>query len=289
MTADPDLVKPDGLAGMVIGVPAARRSAETARLIERWGGTPLVGPTVEEVEVADPAPVVEATREVIDAPAVWSVHLTGVGTKRWFGIAEEHGLLEPLLATLGRAQVVARGQKASTVLRKFGLVPAWIPEGETSREIAGWMEGKVAGGDIVALQRHGERVPGLTDSLEGAGARVIELATYHWEIPADREPANRLVRELAAGRVDALVVTSAPQMRNLFKVAQALGVERELQEALRSHVFLASVGQVASVSLRERGLAPGLEAQPPRLGALLRSLAAAREQVLDKAGPGKAE
>ena len=195
MTADPDAATPDGLAGMVIGVPAARRSAETAKLIERWGGTPLVGPTVEEVEVADPAPVVQATREVIDAPAAWSVHLTGVGTKRWFGIAEEHGLLEPLLATLARAQVVARGQKASTALRKYSLEPAWVPEGETSREIAGWMEGKVSGGDVVALQRHGERVPGLTDSLEGAGARVIELATYHWEIPADREPANHLRSE----------------------------------------------------------------------------------------------
>jgi hypothetical protein len=52
-------------------------------------------------------------------------------------------------------------------------------------------------------------------------------------------------------------------------------------------VFLASVGSVASVSLEERGLAPGLVASPPRLGALLRSLAAAREQVLAKAGsPG---
>jgi uroporphyrinogen-III synthase len=284
MPADPDVPAPDGLAGMVIGVPAARRSAETARLIERWGGTPLVGPTVEEVEVADPAPVVRATREVIDAPAGWSVHLTGVGTRRWFGIAEDHGLLEQLLATLGRAQIVARGQKASTTLRKYGLEPAWIPEGETSREIAGWMKGRVAEGDVVALQRHGERVPGLTDSLEEAGARVIELATYHWEIPADREPANHLVRELAAGRVDALVITSAPQVRNLFKVAEALGMENELQDALQSQVFLASVGQVASVSLQERGLAPGLEAQPPRLGALLRSLAGAREQVLAKAG-----
>jgi uroporphyrinogen-III synthase len=284
VTADSNVANPDGLAGMVIGVPAARRSAETARLIERWGGTPLVGPTVEEVEVADPQPVLQATREVIDAPAAWSVHLTGVGTKRWFGIAGEHGMLEPLLATLSRAQVVARGQKASSALRKYNLEPAWIPEGETSREIAGWMQDRVSAGDVVALQRHGEPVPGLTGSLEGAGARVVELATYHWEIPADREPANHLVRELVARRVDALVITSAPQLRNLFQVAEALGLEPELQEALHSHVFVASVGQVASVSLKERGLAPGLEAEPPRLGALLRSLAAAREQVLAKAG-----
>jgi uroporphyrinogen-III synthase len=288
MTAELDVPTPNGLAGMVIGVPAARRSAETARLIERWGGTPLAGPTVEEVEIADPAPVIQATREVIDAGASWSVHLTGVGTKRWFAIADEHRLLQPLLATLRRAQVVARGQKASTVLRKYDLEPAWVPEGETSREIAGWMKGRVAAGDLVALQRHGERVPTLTDFLSQAGARVVELATYHWEIPADREPANHLTRELAGGRVHALVITSAPQVRNLFKVAEELGLDQELQEALQERVFLASVGQVASVSLHERGLTADLEARPPRLGALVRSLALARDEVLGKRGSGTA-
>ncbi|MEX0789412.1 MAG: uroporphyrinogen-III synthase, partial [Actinomycetota bacterium] len=219
---------PDGLAGMVIGVPAARRSAETARLIERWGGTPLVGPTVEEVEVEDPGPVVEATRAVLDAPAAWSVHLTGVGTTRWFNIAEDHGLLDPLLAVLGGARVVARGQKASSALRGYKLTPEWIPKGETSREIAAWMGDKVTDGEVVAVQRHGEPVPGLTGSLEDNGARVIELATYRWEVPADREPAQRLVRELAAGRVHALVVTSAPQIRKLFEIAGGIGMEHEL-------------------------------------------------------------
>jgi uroporphyrinogen-III synthase len=272
---------------MVIGVPAGRRATETAKLIARWGGNALLGPTVEEVEVSDPGAVLEATRNLIDSPAAWSVHLTGVGTKRWFGIARDHDLLDPLLATLGRARVVARGQKASSALRSFALVPEWVPEGETSKEIAAWMLGKVAEGDVVAIQRHGERVPGLTDPLEQAGARVVELATYHWEIPADRGPANKLVGELAAGRVHALVITSAPQIRNLFEVARDIGLERELQDALQNRVFLASVGSVASVSLEERGLAPGLVASPPRLGALLRSLAAAREQVLAKAGsPG---
>ncbi|CAN5878305.1 hypothetical protein BH23ACT12_BH23ACT12_24380 [soil metagenome] len=288
MTAVSQTPAPDGLTGIVVGVPAARRSAETARLIERWGGNPLVGPTVEEVEVEDPSPIVQATRRVIDAPAAWSIHLTGVGTRRWFNIAEENALLEPLLGVLRRARVVARGQKSSSALRSYELEPAWVPQGETSREISTWMKDKVVAGDTVALQRHGEPVPGLSGPLEQAGARLIELATYRWEIPANREPAQRLVRELAAGRVHALVVTSAPQVRNLFRVAEGLGMEQELQLALNTNVFLASIGAVASVSLEERGLVPDLVAQPARLGALLRSLAAAREQVLDKNGSGPA-
>lgn len=288
MSPQPNPEAPDGLAGMVIGVPAARRSMETAHLIERWGGTPLVGPTVEEVEVRDPGPVVEATRRVIDAPAAWSVHMTGVGTKRWFGIAEEHGLLEPLRSTLTKARVVARGQKASTALRGYGLTPEWLPPTETSREIAEWMRDKVVRGDLVALQRHGEPVPGLSAPLEEAGGRIVDIATYTWEIPADRRPAEELVAALVEGTVHALVITSAPQVRNLFRVAEDLGKDRELQQALLDRVYLASVGTVASIPLTERGLTPGLVAQPARFGALLRSLAAARSEVLAKAGFSKA-
>jgi uroporphyrinogen-III synthase len=288
MSPESESPAPDGLAGLVIGVPAARRAAETGRLIERWGGTPLIGPTVEEVPVDDPEPVLQATREVIDAPAAWSVHLTGVGTKRWLSLAEGHGLLEELRSALRQAQVIARGQKASSALRSYQLEPAWVPPGETSREIAAWMQDRVREGDLVAVQRHGEPVPGLTGPLEDAGARMVEVSTYRWEIPADRRPAESLVRALAGGEVHALVVTSAPQVRNLFRVAADLGVEAQLQQALEERVYLASVGEVASKSLNERGIAPDLVASPPRLGALLRSLAGARDEVLAKSAGGGA-
>lgn len=282
MSPESEQTASNGLAGLVIGVPAARRAEETAKLIRRWGGSALIGPTVEEVPVEDPGPVIQATREVIDAPAGWSVHLTGVGTRRWFDIAGDHDLLEPLIATLGRVRVVARGAKASSALRSYQLEPEWIPEGETSREIASWMQDKVAPGDVVAVQRHGEAVPGLTSPLVEAGARIIELATYRWEIPADRRPAEELVNALIQGRVHALVLTSAPQMRNLFRVAEDTGSGEELHRAFQEHVFVASVGVVASEALHERGLTPGLVAHPPRMGALIRSLAGARQQILDK-------
>lgn len=290
MSTQPGTSESPSLNGIVVGIPAARRAAETARLVERWGGTPLVGPTVEEVEVRDPGPVLEATRSIIDAPAAWSLHLTGVGTRRWFAIAETEGLLPDLLAVLAATRLVARGQKASSALRSAGLEPEWVPAGETTAEITEWMEGRVAPGELVALQRHGEPVPKLTGPLEAAGARVVEVATYHWSLPSDVEPARRLLHALVGGGAQALVVTSAPQIRNLFSIAAEAGLEDALQSSLKERVFLASVGSVASTALTERGLAPDLEASPPRLGALLRSLAAAAGEVSRKAaaGAGKA-
>ena len=284
MSPDAQSTPAGGLAGMVIGVPAARRAGETARLIERWGGTPLVGPTVEEVEVDDLEPVIEATRQVIDGPAAWSIFLTGVGTRRWFAMAQEAALLDPLLSALSSARLIARGLKASSALRAFSLEPEWTPEGETSKEIAAWIEDKITEGQLVALQRHGEPVAGLAGRVVACGGRLVEIVTYRWEIPADRKPACELVRALTEDRVQALVITSAPQLRNLFRVAQDLGLQESLHDALRERVYLASVGVVASGALEERGLRPDLVAKPPRLGALLRSLAAARGDVLRKAG-----
>lgn len=266
----------------MVGVPAGRKASETAKLIERWGGTALLGPTVEEVPVADEEPVVEATRQLIDAPAAWVVHLTGVGTKRWLDIAERANLYTNLIETLKSARLIPRGAKANTVLKANELRAEWIPAGETSKEIAEWLAPQINPGDTVGVQRHGESVPGLTGALTRAGARVLELATYRWEIPQDRAPAQALVRALIDGSAAALVITSAPQVRHLVLVADDLALKEELVAALRDRVYLASVGTVASASLHELGLAPDLEADPPRMGALMRALAAARSEVLEK-------
>lgn len=270
------------LEGLVVGIPAARMAAETASLVERWGGTPLVGRAVQEVPVGDDEPLREATQAVLAAPPAWSVHLTGVGTRRWFDQAEAWGLLPALLDALGAASVIARGGKAGRALRERHLEPAWTPEGETSAEIAAWLGPRVHAGDTVVLQRHGEPSPALSGALAAAGAQLIEVVTYRWAIPEDRGPAEHLVRALAGGDAHALVVTSAPQARHLFLLARGLGLEDGLRRALVSRVFVGAVGTVAADGLRAEAVEPDLVATPARLGSLLRSLAGARERILAK-------
>jgi uroporphyrinogen-III synthase len=276
-----------GLDGLTIGIPAARRATETARLVERWRGRPLVGPAVREVTASNPAPVLEATRRVIDSELRWSIHLTGVGTRRWFGLAEEGGLRGQLLAKLREAAVIARGQKAKTALAEVGLAPAWMPEGETSDEIAAWLAPQLTGSQAVALQLHGEPAPELSEAVAGRGAELIEVQTYTWELPEDVGPAEELIRAVVEGRVHALTITSAPQAKFLHEIAKMMGLEKELVEALRDRVFVAAVGEVAAQGARNLGLEPDLIAQPARMGALIRSLAASREQIIAKAGIGQ--
>lgn len=268
----------------MVAIPAARRAAETARLVERWGGIPLVGPTVQEVPVADERPLRGATEEVIASPLKWSVHLTGVGTRRWLNQAGAWGLLEALLEKLGAASLIPRGSKATAALAAYGLKGVWMPEGETSREIAAWLTDRLGPGDVVALQRHGEPVPRLRKPLEAAGARIIELVPYHWDLPDNRGPAERLVSALTEGGAHALVITSAPQVQHMFVLARERGVDEALRRALGESIFLAAVGTVAAEGLEREGLAADLVAKPPRMGALIRALAFARERIVEKSG-----
>lgn len=279
-----------GLSGFVVGIPAARKAAETAALVERWGGTPLVGPAVEEVPVGDDPALRAATDAVLARGPAWSVHLTGVGTRRWFDQAASWGLLPALLACLRACPVVARGAKTARALRERDLTPTWTPEGETSAEIADWLAPQVAPGAVVALQRHGEPSAALATALAEREADVIEVVTYRWELPADRGPAEALVRALAGGAVHALVVTSAPQARHLFLLARTLGLEEDLRAALGSRVFVGAVGEVAAEGVRAEGTEPDLVATTARMGALLRGMAGARDRILHKAGrPAKQE
>jgi uroporphyrinogen-III synthase len=103
---------------------------------------------------------------------------------------------------------------------------------------------------------------------------VAEIPTYRWSLPADRAPLAQLVGALERGEMDAAVFTNAEQARNLFRVAQDLGKGQVLRDGL-NRTLVASIGPVASAALREAGVEVGLEASPPKLGALMAALDAA--------------
>src|SRR2546421_4025839 len=283
---------PGPLEGIRVAVPATRRAAETAALVRRWGGEPLVGPLLEEVPVEDEAPLRAATEEVVAAPATWSVHLTGVGTRRWLARAEAWGLRDPLQAVLAAARIVARGPKTNAALAEHGLKAVWTPPGETSGEIARWLAPQVDEADTVAVQLYGDPVPGLTATLDSTGARVVRIAPYRWALPADAErseAAQRGVAAIAAAEVQALVVTSAVQAANLFAVARTLGLEADLRRSLNERIFTAAVGEVSRSGLEREGVPVDFVADPARLGALIRGLAACSGRIRAKAAAGRSQ
>jgi len=70
------------------------------------------------------------------------------------------------------------------------------------------------------------------------------------------------------------VFTNAEQVRNLFLVAQNIQKTAALRDGLNA-TLVASIGPVASAALRDARVKIGVEASPPKLGALLAALEAA--------------
>jgi len=123
----------------------------------------------------------------------------------------------------------------------------------------------------VIVQRFGSLNAELDRALEARGAEVSEIPTYRWSLPKDIAPLEELVTRLERSEMHAVVFTNAEQLRNLFLVAKRLHKEASLQKALNG-TLVASIGPVASAALREAGVKVGLEASPPKMGALLSAL-----------------
>jgi uroporphyrinogen-III synthase len=126
-------------------------------------------------------------------------------------------------------------------------------------------------GERVIVQRYGSLNRELDAALAARGAEVVEIPTYRWSLPPDTAPLEALVGKLERGEMHAVVFTNAEQARNLFLISSKLSKADALRQAL-NRTLVASIGPVASAALREAGVKVGLEASPPKLGALLAAL-----------------
>ena len=76
---------------------------------------------------------------------------------------------------------------------------------------------------------------------------------------------------LERGEIDAVAVTNAAQIYNLFALAERLGQTVALRTGLNRTV-VASIGPVASEALKKFGVSVALEASPPKLGPFMSAL-----------------
>ncbi|GAA2573153.1 uroporphyrinogen-III synthase [Winogradskya consettensis] len=257
------------LSGYTIGVTSDRRRDELAGLLENRGARVVIAPALRIVPIADDAELRAATRACLETPPDIVLVNTGIGMRGWLEAAEGWGLTEPLRAVLSHAYLIARGPKARAAVRSAGLQDQWSPEGESYEEVVDHLTARGVSGLTVAMQLHGESQPEITEALQDAGARVIEVPVYRWAAPIDPAPLHRLVDLIAGRLVDAVTFTSAPAVSALL---QAAGPSTDsLIEALRTDVLAACVGPVTAAPLRRHDI-PVTAPARARLSALVRTI-----------------
>jgi len=259
----------------VVAILETRAGEHLGELIARRGGMPMLAPALEEVPDVDPQAVAALLAQWRTTAFKAAIFQTGVGTRALFSATDAAGLTDELLQNLRACTVVVRGPKPVGELNARGVridVRAATPF--TTETVLAALSDIALKGEHVLVQRYGAANQLLREALAARGASVHEIATYRWAIPKDTQPLTALLEALAASTVDAVVFTSAVQIHNLYAVAEQCGRHAQLAGQL-NRLIVASIGPVCSRALRDHGVTPSFEADPPKLGPLVAGLDAA--------------
>jgi len=257
----------------------SRRAKDIESLILRQSGIPFVAPSVKERAIEDHSSAFRFGEQLEADAFNLLICMTGSGLAFLRDVVVTQMPLERLSAALRRVVIVARGTKPVPLLRSLQApAPIVIPEPNTWKEVVAAIAARSE--RRIAVQEYGRPNEEMTAALEALGAEVTPIALYRWEMPEDLEPLRKAVLGLTQNAFDVAVFTSSIQLDHLFEVAQELGLDHAVMDALAKRVVIASVGPIMTSALQARGLAPDIIPQSPKMGALIK---AASEQSVEAA------
>jgi len=279
--------------GLRVLAPESRRAAELAKLISNYGGEPVVAPAMREVPLETNIEALSFAEALLAGKFDVVIFLTGVGTRAVLSVAETKYSRDDLITALKHTKVIPRGPKPIAVLRELGVTPAFnVPEPNTWRELLQALDDAAKSspefhlrGARVALQEYGVSNPELIAGLTERGWIVTRVPVYQWALPEDVAPLQSAIRELAAGKFDAVLFTTGIQVAHLFQVAAEMKLEDAMRRGLR-RTIVASIGPTTSEELQRKRIQPDLEPSHPKMGFLVKETAERAAALLSKKRQG---
>jgi len=257
-----------GFAGLRVAAFESRLAEQMRQLIERYGGRPLVAPSMREVPLEENADALRFGERLLAGEFEMVILLTGVGTRFMLKVLDSRWPREQTLAALARTLLVVRGPKPLAVLREHGLLPSLaVPEPNTWRDLVKALDdqGRPLKGMSVAVQEYGVTNVELLNALEARGAIVTRVPVYQWRLPEDTGPLTEAVRAILRGEVDVVLFTNAVQVEHVMQMAEHLGGTEQFRHAI-STVVVSAVGPIVAERLHSHGLPVDFEPSHPKMG-----------------------
>jgi uroporphyrinogen-III synthase len=262
-----------GIERQRVLVLEARLSGVLSDLVARAGGEPVSVPAVAEVE-ARPDEVADALHALCAVGVDLVILMTGVGADRLHRQASALGLGDAFLRALEQVPIVVRGPKPTAVLHRWAIRPTHsAPSPHTTAEVCRVLDALSLAGTRVFVQHYGQFNEALRTYLHSRQAETIDALPYRWALPDEGGPLLQAAHGLVGAQFDAMLVTSQPQVINLFAVAERAGLTESLREALNTHVAVAAVGPTARAALTRLGVRVVVEPSQPKMVPLVRALA----------------
>jgi uroporphyrinogen-III synthase len=237
-----------------IALAEARELDLLAGMLEREGATVIRAPLITIKDAPDAAPVVAWLQRLIARPPDDVIFYTGEGLRRLLGFADRAGLRDDFLSALKKARKITRGPKPVKALREVGLSPDITTDIPTTDGLIALLESENLQNRKIGVQIYGQEAnPQLMAFLDTRGAVVDAVAPYIYASDTDDAHVQTLILDMAAGKLDAVVFTSSPQIRRLEDVAEKFGLQAELKTGLE-RIKIAAVGPVVAHELAQRGI-----------------------------------
>jgi uroporphyrinogen decarboxylase len=269
--------------GLRVAAFESRRADEVARLIERFAGAAFVTPSLREVPIAEATAAADFGHRLLVGEIGVVMFLTGVGFQYLLTTVERQLQRDRYLHALADIVTIARGPKVAHAMREVGLQPTYIAaEPHTWRELLTTVDQQVpVGNQVVAIQEYGESNISLVAGLEARGARVVTVPVYRWDLPDNLQPLECAVRDLADGRIDVVLFSSAIHVTHVLHVARQLGMEQRLRQVMWQMV-VGSIGPTTSEMLRQHDLPVDIEPEHAKWVHLVRDAAQRAAELLEK-------
>jgi uroporphyrinogen-III synthase len=269
-----------GFKGKRVVAFESRMADQMRTLIARFGGDPLVAPSMREIPLEKNSDIVEFGERLHSGQLDFIILLTGVGTRTMLKVLDVCWARNQTVNALGQTALVTRGPKPVQVLREIGLQPTVnVPEPNTWRDILSALDGQRLEGKRVAVQEYGVSNAQLLQGLRDRGAVVDAVTVYRWALPDDLNPLMQAIHESINHTVDVVLFTSAVQVEHLLQVAEWDDRAGEVKRACE-RMMVGSIGPVASERIRVHNLPVDFEPTHAKMGVLVKEASERADEIL---------
>jgi uroporphyrinogen-III synthase len=254
-----------------------RQGAEaTRRCVGRRGGTVLSAPAAEAPPARDA--VLDVAAGLLDGTVDVVCFTTAAGPGVLFDVLESRHDLDAVRSALGDAVVGACCPAARDALSARGVaVDVMIAEQSSTQAVVDALTGHPRGpaldGARLAVQADGRPGGALPDAPRVEGADLTPLPLERGPLPDDRQPLRNAIRALIGGEAQVALFTSRAQVDHVLQTADDRGWSRTLRTALHEDALVASLGPIATRTLRARDLPVHVEPDRAARDSLIDALA----------------
>jgi uroporphyrinogen-III synthase len=241
------------LANRTVALAEGRQLEELAQLLEKDGATAMRCPMFAILDAPNDAPLLAWLDRLQASEFAWLVLLTGEGLRRLLTCADRHGRAHAVIEAISKTRTLIRGPKPGRALREVGLTATLTAQAPTTDGVIASLRSLDLNGLAVGVQLYNESNPPLEQFLREAGATAVTVQPYVYAPAADAERVAHLIAQMADGKVDAIIFTSAPQVDRLFEVAEERQETMLLQTGL-AKTMVAAVGPIVQEKLQKRGV-----------------------------------